>query len=105
MNNKSSGSIAKEQINRRIDDVLSGATKGRETKGKASQYEKRGGYNDAKADFDSLNVQNVRQRGNGTITGTLPDGRNVNVRNHSSGDASTLEIQYGKNHTIKIRYK
>ena len=58
------------------------------------------------ADFNSLGVQNVQVRANGTITGKLPDGRNVNVRNYSSGDsAPTLEIQHSNNEIIKIRYR
>ena len=55
------------------------------------------------ADFNSLGVQNVQVRANGTITGKLPDGRNVNVRNYSSGDsAPTLEIQHSNNEIIKL---
>ena len=70
------------------------------------QYVKSGNYNDAVADFNSLDVQNVQVRSNGTITGRLPDGRDVNVRNYSSGNsAPTLEIQHSNNEIIKIRYR
>lgn len=107
LNNKSSGSIVREQTNRKIDAVLSGASKGRETKGKATQYEKSGGFDKAVSDFNSLGVKNVRQRENGTITGNLADGRSINVRPKSSppNNHPTIEIQKGKNETIKIRYK
>lgn len=41
-----------------------------------------------------MNVQNRRTDANGTISGKLPDGRDVNVRNHSSRENTpTLEIQ------------
>ena len=42
-----------------------------------------------------MNVQNRITDADGTIRGKLPDGRDVNVRNHSSRDDSppTLEIQ------------
>lgn len=67
---------------------------------------KSGNYNDAVAVFNSLGVQNVQVRSNGTIAGKLPDGRNVNVRNYSSGNsAPTLEIQHSNNENIKIRYR
>ncbi|AZR60866.1 septum formation inhibitor Maf [Eikenella corrodens] len=49
---------------------------------------KSGNYNDAVAVFNSLGVQNVQVRSNGVITGKLPDGREVNVRNYSSGNSA-----------------
>ena len=41
--------------------------------------------------------------GNCSLTGELPDGRKVNVRDHSSDGRPTLEVQEGKNR-IKVRY-
>ncbi|MBQ4024707.1 MAG: hypothetical protein II611_04880 [Treponema sp.] len=41
--------------------------------------------------------------GNRSLTGELPDGRRVNVRDHSSDGRPTLEVQEGKNR-IKVRY-
>ena len=41
--------------------------------------------------------------GNCSLTGELPDGRRVNVRDHSSDGRPTLEVQEGKNR-IKVRY-
>lgn len=85
-----------------VDDILHGATPGRATKGKATQYQKSGGYNQSMDDFNSMGVTNVRDIPNGKV-GTLPDGRTVNVRNKSSDGRPTLEILDGKN-SIKIRY-
>ena len=66
------------------------------------QWNKTGGIDDANDDFDSLNLQNVKEIPGGR-TGKLPDGRKINVRDHSSDGRPTLEIQDGKN-KIKIRY-
>lgn len=83
-----------ETTQRRLDSIINGATPGSKTTGKTTQYNKKGTFEDAKADFDTLNVQNRRTDANGTISGKLPDGRDVNVRNHSSRENTpTLEIQ------------
>lgn len=103
--------LRKAATNKQIDDILKNTNKGRKTSGRATQYEKSGDFDSALNDFYSLNPTNVQKRDNGTITGTLPDGRNVNVRPQSSGKNNqgqasgypTLEIQNGKNKT-KIRY-
>ena len=89
-----------------VDDILKDAKAGRKTKGKTKQYEKDGDYDDARADFDSLGLNNVEEKEDGVLVGTLPDGREVNVRNHSKEGSSTLDIydpSTGKH--IKIRYK
>ena len=86
-----------------VDDVLEGATPGRETKGKTRQFEKPGGAEEANSDFDSLKPGDVRDIPGGGRTGTLPDGRRAVVRPSSSGGRPTLEIQRGPNR-IKIRY-
>ncbi|WP_088073884.1 T7SS effector LXG polymorphic toxin [Litchfieldia alkalitelluris] len=85
-----------------VDDILKEATPGRATKGRATQYDKSGGYNQAMDDFNNMGVTNIREIPNGRV-GTLPDGRTVNVRNKSSDGRPTLEIFDGKN-SIKIRY-
>ena len=93
--------------NVQINNILRNTTPGPKTTGKATQYEKLGNYNDAVADFNSLGVKNVQVRPNGTITGKLPDGRNINVRPQSSppNNYPTIEIQQKNNERIKIRYR
>jgi len=90
-----------------VGDLVKGATPGEETSGRAKQFEKTGGMDQANKDFDSLNPTNVKEINTGYglgRVGTLPDGRQVVVRGGSSGDSKpTLEIQQGKNR-IKIRY-
>ncbi len=85
-----------------VDDILEGATPGRTTKGRATQFEKTGGYNQALDDFNSMGVTDVKDIPGGKV-GRLPDGRTVNVSTKSSDGRPTLEIFDGKNCT-KIRY-
>ncbi|HMM19100.1 MAG TPA: hemagglutinin repeat-containing protein [Selenomonadales bacterium] len=85
-----------------LDNVLKDAEPGRETKGRASQYEKPGGYEKALEDFDSMNLNDVQPIPGGKM-GKLPDGRTVNVRNNSSDGRPTLEVYDGKK-SIKVRY-
>lgn len=66
--------------------------------------EKTGGYDAAVKDFYSLPVSNVKTAPNGTIIGTLPDGKIVNVRPNSSQGSPTLEIRTSNNKAVKIRY-
>jgi RHS repeat-associated protein len=80
-----------------------GATPGRETKGRSTQWGKPGGMAEADADFDALGPTGVRSLPNGGRVGTLPDGRTVIVRPVSSDGRPTLEIQDGKNKD-KVRY-
>lgn len=100
-----------ETTKRRLDSITNSATPGSKTTGRTTQYDKKGMFEDAKADFDTLNVQNRKTDTNGTIRGQLPDGRDVNVRNKSSEGNPTLEIQRkskdGKKviERTKIRYK
>lgn len=80
-----------------------GATPGRPTSGRTSQWESSGGFDQANEDFDHLNPTDVRDYGNGVRVGTLPDGRSVVVRPTSSGERRpTLEIQGPR--PIKVRY-
>lgn len=78
--------------------------KGLIQKGKTSFGSKTGGYSQAESDFHSLNPQNIQQRSNGTITGSLPNGDKINVRPNSSDGRPTLEIQHPNGKTTKIRY-
>ncbi len=86
-----------------LDDLLEGATPGRTTKGRSTQFDKPGGFERANADFDALSPTDVRALEGGGRVGTLPDGRTVIVRPTSKSGAPTLEVQKGKNRT-KIRF-
>ncbi|MBR7002205.1 MAG: septum formation inhibitor Maf [Neisseriaceae bacterium] len=74
------------------------------TSGRANQYEKAGNFDNALNDFYSLKPTNIQKRDNGTITGTLADGRSVNVRPSSRSEKPTIEIQNTPNNYTKIRY-
>ena len=90
-----------------IDDILDGATPGRDTKGKTKQWEKSGGYEKALEDYNRLKPAGSRdiETGYGTgYTGTLPDGSKINARPGSSCGKPTLEIQKPNGTKIKIRY-
>lgn len=78
------------------------AIPGRITKGKATQFEKSGGFNQALDDFNNMGITDIKDIPNGKV-GKLPDGRTINVRANSSDGRATLEIYDGKN-SIKIRY-
>ena len=73
-------------------------------------YEKDGGNDQRKKDFDKLNKGSTREitTKDGTITfGETQNGATIVDRNFSgerSGNKSTLEIQFGKNDYLKIRY-
>ncbi|MEM9558085.1 MAG: RHS repeat-associated core domain-containing protein, partial [Acidobacteriota bacterium] len=93
------------RIGRGMDEVLQGATAGRRTAGKATQFEKAGGFDQARRDFDGLDLEDVRDLPEGRgQTGVLPDGRTVVLRPESKGGGPpTLEIQDGRKR-LKIRY-
>ncbi len=98
-----------DQKPKTLDDILKDCPRGRETYGKAKQFEKEGNYDDALKDFESLKPNNIRDIGYGKV-GQLADGRNVNVRKISKdgkqGSAPTLEVQeIGGKKTTKIRYR
>jgi hypothetical protein len=89
-----------------VDDLIKGSTPGKGTKGRTKQFDSTGGFKQAKKEFDALGPKNVRDIdtpfGPGRA-GTLPDGRNVNVRPGSSnGGPPSLEIQQGE---IRIKFR
>lgn len=84
------------------EDLIKESEPGEKTKGKTKQFEKPGNYEDALKDFDKLKPNNVKNIPSGK-RGTLPDGRPVNVRNNSSDQRPTLEIQDGDKR-LKFRY-
>lgn len=86
-----------------VDDLIGESTKGRETKGRSDQYNHGGGREQRDRDFDSLGATDVRDRGNGTKTGTLPDGRPVNVHDSKTDGVPTIQIGSGSRE-VKIRY-
>jgi len=86
-----------------VEDLVNGSTPGRATKGRSKLLHRKGGVDQANRDFDALSPTNVRDVGDGTRVGTLPDGRKAIVRSESSGGPPTLEIQDGKRKT-KFRY-
>lgn len=91
----------------KVDKILKDTNPGRVTKGRAEQYQKTGDYAKAKQDFDALKLKDVKSingpDGKIGFVGRLSDGRMVNVRNWSSNNDITLEIQSGSK-LIKIRY-
>lgn len=96
-----------KNVKEKVNDLLKDAKPGRETKGKTDQYEKDGGFDQAKKDYDHLNPENSKEidtaYGKGH-TGVLEDGSKVNVRPGSTQGEPTLEIQFPNGKTIKIRY-
>lgn len=95
-----------------LGEVLEGAKKLKDKKGKSKQWEKDEGYEKALEDFNSLELEGVRDVSDSEgekKTGVLPDGRKITVRKFAKQGKSTLEIitEVGKKITkrIKIRYK
>lgn len=89
--------------NKSVDQLVGESTEGRETKGRTDQYEHDGGREQRDKDFDSLGVTDITDRGKGTKTGTLPDGRPVNIHDSATGGVPTIQIGKGRRE-IKIRY-
>jgi RHS repeat-associated protein len=90
-----------------VNEVTTDATPGKKTKGKTTNWVKSGGIDQANEDFDKLVTDGSKEvsddKGNKIRTGTLSDGRSVNVRNKSTDGRPTVEIRNGKKKT-KIRY-
>jgi hypothetical protein len=97
--NESSESVGKDSSK----SPVPGATPGRETKGRTTQWEKPGGMPEADKDFDDKGPKDVVDLPGGGRRGTLDDGRSINVRPGSKDGRPTLEIQNGKNRD-KVRY-
>ncbi|HER6654922.1 TPA: hypothetical protein VPC29_001885 [Streptococcus pyogenes] len=89
-----------EQTKRRVNDVLKGKKKVKDSKNKIYEDD---GKSSARGDFDKLKPKDIHNYPNGTKVGELPDGTKVNLRRKSSDGRPTVEIQ-GK-WKIKIRYK
>ena len=79
--------------------------------GPSDVYDKDGGKDQKKKDFDKLNKGEIREEvtDKGTIRfGQTQNGETIVDRDFSgtrSQDKPTLEIQYGQNDYLKIRYK
>lgn len=106
-NERNDDASKSEEVKKQIDDLLEDSEEGRETSGKTGQYLKKGGFDQANKDYDSLNPNDSKEiqteYGKGR-TGTLGDGSKVNVRPGSSYGEPTLEIQLPNGKRIKIRY-
>lgn len=92
-----------------IDEILSVATPGEQTRGKTTQWIKGGDFITALKDFKNLGITNIVEiqttYGIGYV-GILPDGRKIMVRPGSSAllNYPTLEIINFDKTKIKIRY-
>lgn len=91
------------EASKTVDDLISESKPG-ERKRWAIQWIHPGGREQAEKDFDALGATGVKVRDNGTRTGTLPDGRPVNIHDSEEGGVRTIEIQEGSRRSIKIRY-
>jgi len=95
-----------------LDDLLQDSIPGKKTNGPTVQYIKKGNYNDAMKDFQSLGLKDIIKRTNKKEQiihiGLLPDGRKVEVRDFSSGESMTTVAIRPANISdktiIKIRY-
>jgi hypothetical protein len=97
---------SKEEDDKAFEDFYNSTRPGEKKSAKVDQREKEGDFETAKEDFDKLNPTDIQVRSNGTITGVLPDGRNINVRGHSTDGRITVEIQNEDEDgtKIKVRY-
>ncbi|RDY26404.1 hypothetical protein CG710_021775 [Lachnotalea glycerini] len=90
-----------------VNDILKGAEETTRKVGKASNYEKSGGYKQALKDFEDLGPISKKkietQYGDG-MYGKLSDGTTISVRPGSKTGGSTLEIKIPGKKLIKIRY-
>lgn len=97
----------KKVVDKKIKGILEDAKPGRKTKGKTTQYEKEGGFEEANEDFGKLNPKDVKDidADSGKVkTGKLDDGRSVTVRQGSKDGRPTLEIRKPNGRGIEIRY-
>ena len=103
---KNSGKGIIQKVQEQINNLLSNKTLTRRT-GKVENYESsEKGYDVAKADFDSLNLENVRTYSGGIIVGNMLDGRSVNIHPSTTlQGVPSLEIYNPVTGcSIKIRY-
>lgn len=91
-------------LNANAEPPVPNATPGRETRGRTTPWEKDGGQGQADRDFDGLGPKDVQPLPDGGRRGTLPDGRNVNVRPDSTDGRPTVEIQGPGKNRDKVRY-
>ena len=103
MNNESAEVPRSEGGRKTVDDLVGESTEGRETKGRSDQYVHGGRRGQRNKDFDSLGATDVADRGKGTKTGTLPDGRPINIHDSKTDSVPTIQIGNG-NREVKIRY-
>ena len=87
-----------------INDILKGRIKVEKQKVLHINMKKQVILKLLKKTLNLLNQLMFKKRDNGTITGTLADGRRVNVRIESRDTRPTLEIQNTPNNYTKIRY-
>ncbi|WP_234859479.1 RHS repeat-associated core domain-containing protein [Aquimarina aquimarini] len=97
-NNKNSES----STSKKIEDLKESSTPGDDTKGKTTNFDRKGGMDDANKVFDDLNPTDVKDIPNGR-RGVLDNGNKINVRSNSSDKRPTVEIQDGKKKT-KFRF-
>lgn len=104
---------AEDKADDRVNNILDGATYIDKSNEGTKIYSKPKGYTDALEDFESMQLNGVKIIKNGDgLTGSLSDGKQVNVRKTSKGNHKgkdkwpTLEIRSadGKRSKIKIRY-
>jgi hypothetical protein len=89
-----------------LDEILEDATPENDTGTGTKILGKKGGFDKALENFESLDLSDVKDIPTGKMD-VLPDGKRVNARWKSSDDRSTIEIQRpdGKRSLVKIRYE
>jgi|GEM_PF-1450591 len=87
-----------------VEELLEECKPGETTRGVSTQYEREGGFEEAKQDFEKLGVTGVHAIPTG-LAGVLPDGRTISVRSDSTAKLPTIQIDetMSKGKT-KIRY-
>lgn len=97
---------AKQETDEKIEKILEGAKPGRVTNGPTEQWEKKGGFEEAKKDLEDSGATIIKGKPD-ILVGVLPDGRKIVARDESLSKKKipTLEIQVpGKRDRVKIRY-
>lgn len=102
-----SGKDGNSDINK-IKEIISDSKIGKTTKGKTTQYEREGGFDQANSDFDQMELKDIKIKNTtrGILrVGKMSDGKIVIVRPFSSEGRPTLEIRNpGNGRGIEIRY-